>query len=297
MPATPSKVGYILFVDEAGDDGLEAIKPIDGFGSSEWMVLSGVLIHAKDSDKPVAWIREFRERFKGSQREDLHFAALRNDEQRLQACEHVASKHLRWFAVISNKRNMRQYRNDRAAKHDTRSPFYNWMLRLLLERASAYCAERSMRDYGEMRSMRVELGARGGVSIPRLRVYLFHKLKRQSQAGTLYLKRGDIAWEVMDENQIEIFQAHRRAGIQLADVVASALRMGVDAKADGTTLPMFGEALLPVVARGKRDVISDYGVKLLPEGAAMHAIGLSPAQVSFLKMFGYSRFELVGPDP
>lgn len=297
MPAAPSKVGYILFVDEAGDDGLEAIKPIDGFGSSEWMILSGVLIHANDADKPVAWVREFRERFKGSQREDVHFAALRNDDQRLQACRHVASKHLRWFAVISNKRNMRQYRNERAAKHDTRSPFYNWMLRLLLERVSAYCAERSMRDYGEMRSLRIELGARGGVSVARLRVYLFHKLRRQSQAGTLYLKRGDIAWEVMDENELAIFQAHRRAGIQLADVVASALRQGVDARPDGSINPMFGEALLPVVAKGKGDVIADFGVKLLPAPPDMYAVGLSEPQVSFLGMFGYSPGELVGPDP
>lgn len=191
---------------------------------------------------------------------------------------------------------MRRYENPRAAKHDTRSPFYNWLLRLLLERVSNYCAERSMNDYGEMRSLRIELGARGGVSVARLKVYLFHKLKPQSQAGTLYLPKGDIAWEVMDKEQLAIYQAHKRAGIQLADVVASALRLGVDQKPDGGTNPAFGKALLPVVATKKSGRITDFGVKLLPDAPHIKSVNFSPSQVEFFELFGYGRKYLVGPN-
>src|SRR5690606_15797825 len=138
--------------------GFDTVRPIDPSGGSEWMVLSGVLLHERNSLRPVEWVRDFKRGIKGATRPDLHFADI-TDPQKLRACEFVASKHLRCFAVVSNKRNMRGYRNLRAERHDTRNPFYNWMLRLLLERATDFCATRSMRDYGEMRSMRLELAA------------------------------------------------------------------------------------------------------------------------------------------
>lgn len=296
MMLPPEKVGYILYVDESGDDGISTVRPIDPQGASEWMILSGVLIHTKNHLRPVEWIREFKSTIKGSQRPDLHFANL-TDPQRLAVCEHLASKHLRWFAVASNKRNMRGYRNPRAEKHDTRSPFYNWMLRLLLERASRFCAERSAWNYGEMRSMRIELGARGGVSLPRIKVYLRHKLRRQSMAGTLYIKRGDIAWDVINIDHMGVFQARNRAGIQLADVVASALRQAVDLKPDGSIDTSYAAALRPVVARDRRQgKVADFGLKLMPSPPDLWQIGLTEAQVSFFESYGYTRRHLVGPD-
>ncbi len=218
MPAPPSRVGYVLYIDESGDDGFETVRPIDTTGGSEWMILSGVLLHEKNQLKPVEWVREFKAGIKNATRPDLHFADL-TDPHRLRACSFLATKHMRCFVAISNKRNMRGYRNPRAERHDTRNPFYNWMLRLLLERTSNFCAERSIRDYGEMRTMRIELASRGGLSLARTKVYLWDKLRRQSQAGTMYLKRGDISWAVINPVEIEIFQARRRAGLQLADVM------------------------------------------------------------------------------
>jgi hypothetical protein len=171
------------------------------------------------------------------------------------------------------------------------------MLRLLLERASAFCAARSIRDYREMRSMRIELGARGGVSLPRIKVYLWDKLQRQSQAGTTFLKRGSIDWSVMDREQIEIFQAHKRAGIQLADVVASAIRQAVDLKPDGTLIAEYADILRPVVAATKRGIVADHGFKLMPDPPSLWKIGLSDQQVRTFESFGYGRRYLVGPDP
>ena len=296
MTLPPSRVGYILYVDESGDDGLDTVRPIDPNGASEWMILSGVLVHAHYAAKPIQWVREFKSTIKGSQRPDLHFADL-TDPQRLSACEHFASKHLRWLAVVSNKRNMRGYQNARAAKRDTRNPFYNWMLRLLLERASQFCAERSVRDYGEMRAMRIELGARGGVSLPRIKVYLFEILRRQSAANTLYLQRGDIAWKVMNPDELAVFQARSRAGIQIADVVASGLRQAVDVKPDSRTDPRYALALRPTVASNRRGAVADFGLKLMPDPPDLWRVGLIESQISLFESFGYSRKHLVGPDP
>ena len=34
---------YVLYIDEAGDDGLKRVRPLDPIGASEWLVISGVL--------------------------------------------------------------------------------------------------------------------------------------------------------------------------------------------------------------------------------------------------------------
>lgn len=37
---------YVLFIDEAGDDGLKRMKPIDANDSSEWLVIAGLAENA-----------------------------------------------------------------------------------------------------------------------------------------------------------------------------------------------------------------------------------------------------------
>jgi hypothetical protein len=220
------------------------------------------------------------------------------DPQRLAACEFLAKQHVRFFVVVSNKRNLQGYQNPRAARLDTRNPLYPWMLRLLLERASDYCARRSMRDYGEMRSMRIELASRGGLSVARIRVYLWDKLRRQNQAGTTYLKRGEINWSVINPNEVEVFQAKRRAGLQLSDIVASAFGQAVERKPDGSVTLDYADALRPIIAtQPHRKQSSDYGLKLMPDPPKLWRIGLTPEQAHFFMRFGYSRRQLLGPNP
>ena len=38
--------GFYLFIDEAGDEGLERVRPMHEDGSSEYFVLCGVLVRA-----------------------------------------------------------------------------------------------------------------------------------------------------------------------------------------------------------------------------------------------------------
>lgn len=294
-PLPPARVGYVLFVDESGDDGYAKVWPIDPDGASEWLILAGVLVKVENHLKPVEWVREFRRGITGAQRPDLHFYSLSN-HKRLEACQFIATKPVRCFAVISNKRNMRGYRNPRAERWDTRNPMYNWMLRILLEKASRYCAWRSMRDYGEMRAMRVEIAARGGVSLARIRVYLY-KLRNQSRMGRLWVKRDDISWQCFDERHMEVFPAQKRAGIQLADTVASAFGRAVDMRA-GTPDAQYADALSRVMpvsqGNGRR---AEFSVKLMPGYPHILAAGLSEHHVSFFQRYGYERKFLVGPGP
>jgi hypothetical protein len=65
-------VGYIAYLDEAGDDGLERIKPLDPRGASEWMILSCVLIRADREPEVLPWIRDLIGQFKQHQIRHLH---------------------------------------------------------------------------------------------------------------------------------------------------------------------------------------------------------------------------------
>jgi hypothetical protein len=148
-----------------------------------------------------------------------------------------------------------------------------------------------------MRAMRIELAARGGLSLARTRVYLWDKLRRQSQAQTTYLKRGDISWNVINPLEIEVFQAKRRAGLQLADVVASAFGQAVEVKPSGRVITQYADALRPIVAHAFRGgAIADYGLKLMPDPPKLWTIGLSQDQASFFERYGYDRGYLLGPD-
>jgi hypothetical protein len=40
MPDSSPEYHYVVYIDEAGDDGLKAVKPLSRPGSSEWLILS-----------------------------------------------------------------------------------------------------------------------------------------------------------------------------------------------------------------------------------------------------------------
>ena len=153
-----------------------------------------------------------------------------------------------------------------------------------------------MHDYGEMRTMRVELGARGGVSVARIRVYLY-KLKNQSQAGRLWVKRDDLAWPCVDDKEVYAFPARERAGIQLADTVASAFGKAVDRRYPGALDLQFARALDRVMAVKQRGWKAGFSVKLLPDPPKLWRAGLTEQHVAFFEGFGYERKHLMSPDP
>jgi hypothetical protein len=39
---------YIAYIDESGDQGLERVKPLDANGSSEWLIVSAVVIRKQN---------------------------------------------------------------------------------------------------------------------------------------------------------------------------------------------------------------------------------------------------------
>ncbi len=259
-----SKVAYVAYIDESGDDGVSRVKPRDPNGASEWFALSALVVRA-EAQRETVWVRDILKDIKFDQRSSLHFQPM-DDWRRTLVCSSIAKLPVRCFVAMSNKQNMRGYRNEKvekAAPLAGRTWFYWWMTRLLLERVTDYCEYRSLRDYGEPRTVRFEFARRRGLTYPHFQAYLYW-LRTQSRNKALFLKYGDLKWSVVDPlKEVYAYDTVERAGLQLTDAIASSFFQSVNT--DGVEPnTQHARALLPRMARNRNGRIFGYGLKLMP---------------------------------
>lgn len=276
---------YVAYIDEAGDPGLARVKPKDNPGSSEWFILSAVVIGTPNEKNVASWRNDIL-RGITSQRKDLHFTDLRPWNKRI-VCTEIAKLPVRCFVVCSNKKNMRGYRNPFAEKYPSPNWFYAWLSRLLLERVTYFVREKSLEQHREIKKVRLEFSERGGLTYGALNTY-FEWLKMKSTGGSMYLPLGDLVWETMHHDLLHIFPHKKRAGLQLTDAVASAFFKACDCYDTGGCDPEFAKLLDPRMCRvpdgdGK---ISGYSVKLMPQ---FKKAELLPAQAEIFTYYGYPK--------
>ena len=258
---------YIVYIDEAGDPGLSKVRPLDPDGASEWMTLGAVVIRARFETHAVEWVRSIREDIKQTQGSDLHFRSL-SDHRKTRVAELVSELPLRAFVMLSHKPNMKGHRNP-AAESVSLTPtprdwFYNWCIRLLLERVTNACADASRHQTGEVKPIKIVFSRRGGVAYNWLQVYI-EVLAHQARNGTTVLRKREIAPDVIDRRLILDAAAYQSAGCQLADVVTSAFHVAADALGPRwCTTP--AERLKNVMAANLGSH-QDWGVSLQPSPA------------------------------
>jgi hypothetical protein len=286
-PDPASGYGYIAYIDESGDFGLRNVAPIDRRGASEWLVLSAVVIRAEVEPKIVEGLRLLRIAAKNTQSSDLHFRNL-TDRQKRVVCAGLAAMDVRLFVIISNKRNMRRHKNELAAfVSNTRSWFYWWMCRLLLERVTEFCERRNERTKTPNVKVRLELSRRNYLRYQELSGYLT-RLWLKDQAGELIVYKRVPKWPLLDFNQIFAFDHGSRAGLQLADVVASSFFQAVNREATVTANSEFAEALRERVwSKGPRENPRwlDEGFTLFPH--TLSALNLDESQKRVFRFYGY----------
>lgn len=275
---------YVAYIDEAGDPGLERVRPRHPEGASEWLIVSAVVVRRDFEPQIAPWIRGITQSFKGHQRKGIHFADLNAAKKRV-VCEELAKLPVRCFVIVSNKKNMEGYKNPFAGKVSmTTSWFYCWLTRLLLERVTYWARDRALSEFGEPRTLRLEYSKRGGLSYSQLGAY-FELLRVKN--GDLKLPLGKIRWDVIDREQVAIYPHAERAGLHLADVVASAFYKGCDVFTSGGCDPQFARLLGPRMARDPDKTwgqICGYGVKLMPNWREAR---LLEVQQSIFRHFGY----------
>lgn len=284
MPTT----GYIAYIDEAGDFGLKNIAPIDPQGASEWFSMGGILIRKSNETNINSWLKNVRDSANNIQSNDLHFRKL-NDRQKTIVCQETAKLNIRAFVVLSNKRNMRRYKNPRASKVTSHKHwFYLWVTRLLLERMTEYCAYRNQIDQTPGLKLQLEFSRRKDIKRSSFTDY-FSKL--WAQQSDPFLAKRTIDWGIFNFEDIHFFDHHTRAGLQFADVVASSFYQSVNIHPHGVCKPDFAKLLKPRIARGP--INQNY----YDEGFAIQPINLSSAaltdgQKEIFRFYGFPEHRL-----
>ena len=253
--------GYVAYIDEAGDPGLNKVRPIDEDGASEWLILSAVVLRAKWEPEVVRWVDEIRTSIGVRQRRYLHYRDLSPTRKNAVAAA-MAELPIRGFAVCSNKKNMRGYSNEKAAKIPSQQWFYNWCVRLLLERVTAFCDARTMADYGERRLIKIEFSRRGGLRYSQTRAYQSY-LRFQQEGDKIYLQKRQPVTKMLSTDLMEDHPHYTRAGLQLADTIASAFYQAVDCLGPGQWLVEPAKTLSKIMAREDGRHL-DFGVALQP---------------------------------
>jgi len=256
----PKQPGYVIFIDEAGDPGIRSVAPAAPRGASEWFTMGALVIDQSRGTETVDWVRDIKAAVNQNQKPFFHYKDVLPGDRRRLACELLAEKPCRLFTVVSHKPNMSGHENPRADRRNGQFQFYNWVLRVLLERVTHWIRVRSLADHGEVRPARLVLSATGGLRYTQMLAY--HELLRL-QGERAYLNARTIAWDVLHSTLYEPVPARTNAGVQLADIVASAFYQAVNV--DGKTWDLAPAlALRPKICRALGGRVEDCGLTLMP---------------------------------
>lgn len=283
---------YTLFVDEAGDDKVDQLKPCHKDGNSEWLCIGGYLVRADQESDLERRRDEILTSFGGQAGGTLHYKKLKA-KNRIFTAKRLAKRDFsaRGFVVCSYKQTMIGYENPRAAAAATGNPrdvLYNFVSRLLLERVTTYVTKTAMRHAIREPVLRVVMASRRGHHFGRFKAYVI-QLKNQAVAGTTYLDAREIDPSVLCGDQILRLPASESPGLQLADTLVSAFFQSIEqASPNYTDQPALH--LKPLMAerekrfRGQRRYNNE-GVTLYPAKDAIHS--LTAQQCRFFEAFGY----------
>ena len=285
---------YIAYIDEAGDPGLRRVKPLDENGSSEWLIVAGVLVRKENEAQAKSWNSQFIRVCGSKQTRHLHFRKLPPEKQVL-ACRMLGSLPVRAFVVASNKKNMKGHQNifaDRVStslvgKVNRTNWYYYWLTRVLLEKMTDYVYRHSMTKLKRPGQLKIEFSERGGLRYDEIELY-YRVLREHDRAGTQHVKYDALNWDVMNGQLIEAHPQNSRAGLVLPDIVASSFFVACD-KYDRGSPPDPTSAFLldPRMARRRElpgALPNGYGVKLMP---SLKRANLDDDQARIFHHYGY----------
>lgn len=275
-------VHYIAYIDESGDPGLSSVQPADPNGSTEWLVLGATVIRAENEPKLVDWVKDIHKAIKSHQGAELHFRKL-SDKRRLTACELISGMNLRSFAVLSHKPNMKGHRNPAAEQSlGPRGWFYNWCIRLILERVTDCVLRDSQRVFGQPKHVKLVFSKRGNVLYDWLSAYI-EVLMIQSRDGSLYLQKRDIKHQVLHPKLIDVVPHRTSAGCQLADCIASAFYCAANSR--GTRWNLMPAQRLKNCMAMEQGHCASYSVVLQPTRPSLMTLTWDQKQI--FEFYGY----------
>lgn len=218
---------FTVYIDESGDEGFIFLP--GERGSSRWLVLSAVVLRKRNDLAAVGVMRSVRTLLGKEANDALHFRKLRH-EQRVPYARAIGQAPLRTVSVLTT--------------------------RLLLERVSWLCRDRRIDGEGDG-TAEITFSNRSAMSYDDLRQYLGH-LKQTAEARDVR-----VDWTVVQPARVRAVNHDQRAGLQLADAVASGLFGAVNLTQYGESEPRYLDLIAPTLYR--HDAVAlGYGVKFWP---------------------------------
>lgn len=188
MPA----IGYTLYIDEAGDEGIDRVRPMHPDGASEYFVMAGVLVRSTRVGELRSAVTAAKQDAALPTDKELHFRDLTAIEQTT-VLGSLSNFKAGLICVASNKRNIQGYRNkhvERTILETKRNGrlapqrynwFYNNAFRYLLETASNECVRWSGPDRLRRPKIDIVFSLRKEFSYSQTRAYL-EKLRTERHA-------------------------------------------------------------------------------------------------------------------
>jgi hypothetical protein len=164
--------------------------------------------------------------------------------------------------------------------------FYCWLTRVVLERVTHFVREKSLKRYRQIKRVKLVFSERGGLNAGQLYAY-YEWIKQQSFNDHLFLPWGDLEWATIHPRLMEVHKHQVNAGLQLADITASAFFQACDKEQSGPCVVDYAKILRPVMGRypdTRNGLISGYGVKMLPY---ITAAKLDSDQEEIFLYYGY----------
>jgi Protein of unknown function (DUF3800) len=278
-------IGIHVFIDEAGEPGHKL--PKDGeIKGTNWFILGATVVNADKINQLDQWCKNIKEKCGLPVSRPIHFQRLSN-ENKLLACQLMAELPLRNFVFCSDKRNIRGYKNTRAA---SASPEKNWYyhscVKYLLERITEFGLDFSKKTYGKAKHASIILDERADIHISKLKVYLDGECRRIESGRAFHTKR-QLKTEVMNSGCIKGGKDDDHGGLQLADIVASAFFLATEnAKFPRLHRIEPAKALDRIMWKGSsyRKIAANNGVTLFP---AVTPSRLTPKEKLIFEHYGY----------
>jgi hypothetical protein len=178
----------------------------------------------------------------------IHFKDL-GHAQRRAACQVLGQKQIRLVSALAHKPDLEP------ANFATKNALYNYLTRFVVERVSWFCRDERPRVQEGDGRVKIVFSRRGGMSYEDFQTYLRY-LKAEVSTS--------VHWPVIDIDSIEAMDHSRDAGLQLADIAASAVTAAFEPDRFGNREMPYLQALSGrIYRRGGRE--RGYGLKVFPD--------------------------------
>lgn len=202
---------------------------------------------------------------------EIHFRNL-SHEQKVFACSEISRMPIRTAVVMSNKATIPEHpRKDLFSEKNT---LYWYLTKYLVERISHCCAQLRPKVTEGNGQAKLVFSKRGNMNYRDFQDYL----EKVKDGNTKYPEFNSINWNIIDIAAIEARDHSTRAGLQIADCIASAFFTAVEPNYYGMTERRYADQLRKIVYHRNGKRIGN-GLKYVP---SLDQMKLSEEQTEFL---------------